>query len=113
MSENDTEVEEEQSQPEWAAQYKHPVIRATENPTMDNIETLTKGQCVFALCELAGIEPPEGNPDNHNGNLSRTKMRELIYAIAQLQEGEEVDENEVAEAIAEMDSENGDEETEA
>lgn len=113
MAENNNE-----SEPEWAVQYKHPVIRAVEEPTQDNIATLTKGQAVFALCELAGVEAPDGNPDNHNGNISRKKLREVIYAVAQLREGNEVSEEEAAAAFVDEnddesdDDESDDEETE-
>lgn len=76
-----------------AEQFKHPLVRAIENPSPEAFDNLSKAEMVYAVCHYAGIETPEGHPDDHTGTFSKDKVRALLGAVSGV-DSEESEESE-------------------
>lgn len=65
-------------------EYLHPVSRACQEPTDENLSNLNKSELVYVLAEVHDLTPPEDedgepiHPDDFNGGVTRDMLESLI-----------------------------------
>jgi hypothetical protein len=66
--------------------FKTPLQIAVEEESAEAIQSLDKSEAVFYVQYKLTGEFPEGNPVEHNGNVTRTQVKAWAEALAGVEE---------------------------
>lgn len=66
--------------------FKPLIQRALENHNKDEIASLSKAEAVFYVSGVLTGDVPDGGPETHNGNATKTQLKEWSAIIRNAQE---------------------------